>query len=108
VDNVHHTLVRAVDTSYKSFLNYFIPPVATAREYARNTRRNIGRFMRADFHDDSGLKHLIEAYYRSVLGEAPIPISYPEILLTSRIMDAIFEQLGARTERALERPHAKV
>jgi len=111
VDNVHHTLIRSVNKSYKSFLNYFIPPVTMAREYARNTRRNIGRFMRSEFHDDSGLKHLVERFYRSVLGDGPPPISYREILLTSRIMDAIFDQLGSamnRTESALNRPHAKV
>jgi len=93
IDNVHHTIVRSAAKSYKSYLNYFIPPVATAREYARNARRNVGRFLRADFHDDSGLKNLTEAFYRSVLGDAPLPISYREILLTSRIMDGIFEQL---------------
>jgi predicted dehydrogenase len=95
VDNVHHTLVRCVNQSYKSFLNYFIPPVSTARQYVGNAGRNIARFLKSDFHDDSGLKQLIETFYRSVLGEDALPISYREILLTSRIMDAIFEQLEA-------------
>jgi predicted dehydrogenase len=111
VDNVHHTMIRDVNRSYKSFLNYFIPPVAMAREHVRNTRRNVGRFLRADFHDDSGLKALVEAFYRSVLGQAPLPISYREILLTSRIMDAIFERLNRGMEHAgstRERSHAEV
>ncbi len=110
VDNVHHTLVRSFNNSYKSFLNYFVPPVTMACEYARNTRRNIGRFLRADFHDDSGLKHLVEAFYRAVLGEGPLPISYREILLTSRIMDAVFSQLGSRVvhpEPVFDRSHVQ-
>jgi len=74
-------------------MNYFLPPVGTAREYLRNAGRNVGRFLRSRFHDDSGMKSLTEAFYRSVLGEAPLPISYEKILLTSRIMDGIFEQL---------------
>jgi predicted dehydrogenase len=109
VDNVHHTLVRSRRRGYKSYLNYFIPPVTTAREYLRNARRNVGRFVRSDFHDDSGLKRLTEAFYRAVLDQGPLPISYREILLTARIMDAIFEQLDAgkaQTARPLERTEA--
>jgi len=102
VDNVHHTLIRSPLERYKSFLNYFIPPITVAREHLRNSRRNVGRFLRSQFHDDSGMKSLTEAFYRSVLGEAPPPISSREILLTSRIMDAIFEQVP--TERDAARP----
>ena len=109
VDNVHHTLIRSPHRSYKSYMNYFLPPVGTAREYLRNAGRNVGRFLRSRFHDDSGMKSLTEAFYRSVLGEAPLPISYEKILLTSRIMDGIFEQLRPEaaddtTQPARERP----
>jgi hypothetical protein len=41
------------------------------------------------------MKYLIEAFYRSIVEGTPVPIPYREILLTARIMDAIFEQLGA-------------
>jgi predicted dehydrogenase len=104
VDNVRHTLIRLPRTSYKSYMNYFIAPIADAGEYLRNSRRNVGRFLRSQFHDDSGMKSLTEAFYRSVLDDSPLPISYKEILLTSRIMDAIFEQLrrkAADTPRAV-------
>ena len=43
---------------------------------------------------DSGMKYLIESFYRSVREGGPVPIPYREILLTARIMDAIFEQMG--------------
>jgi hypothetical protein len=42
----------------------------------------------------SGMKHLIEAFYRSITDGAPLPISYRDILLTARIMDTIFGQLS--------------
>jgi len=93
VDNVHHTVIRSKNRGYKSYVNYFIPPVHTAREYLRSSTTNIRRFLRSEFHDDSGVKKLVEAFYRCVLGDAPLPIPYPEILRTSRIMDEIFAQL---------------
>ena len=41
------------------------------------------------------MKYLIESFYRSIRDDAPVPIPYREILLTARIMDAIFEQISA-------------
>jgi len=41
----------------------------------------------------SGMKYLIESFYRSIVDGTPVPIPYREILLTARIMDAIFAQL---------------
>jgi hypothetical protein len=43
------------------------------------------------------MKCLIESFYRSITDGAPLPISYREILLTSRIMDTIFEQLRTKS-----------
>jgi len=40
---------------------------------------------------DSGMKYLIQSFYRSIREDAPVPIPYREILLTARIMEAIFE-----------------
>jgi len=97
VDNVRHTVVRLEHRDYKSYANYFISPMRLAREYFRASTTNVGRFLRSDFHDDSGVKNLIEAFYRSLLGEAPLPISYDEILRTSRIMDDIFQQVSCRS-----------
>lgn len=95
VDNYHRTLFRQRRRSYKSYLNYFLPPLLDARENLRNSRRNIGRFLRSDFHDDSGLKNLIESFYAAVRGRADLPMSYREILATSRMMDSVFDQINA-------------
>jgi hypothetical protein len=50
-------------------------------------------FAAGDFHMKSGMKFLIESFYRSIADNTPGPISYREILLTARIMDSIFAQL---------------
>lgn len=57
----------------------------------------MGHFLRSEFHDDSGMKNLMEAFYRSVMTEASLPLSYSEIVLTSRIMDRIFERLESES-----------
>jgi predicted dehydrogenase len=108
VDSVHRTVIRSSRNAYKSYLNHFIPPLAIAREYLRGSKRNVARFLRSDFHDDSGMKSLTESFYRSVLDDAPLPLSYREILVTSRIMDRIFEQLRSESPSACvarERAH---
>ena len=48
----------------------------------------------------SGMKYLIESFYDSIVNDAPLPISYREIRLTSRIMDTIFEQLNTGSATA--------
>jgi hypothetical protein len=43
---------------------------------------------------DSGMRFLMESFYRSILEDAPLPIPYREIILTSRIMDKIFDRIN--------------
>jgi hypothetical protein len=98
-DNVHHTVIQHRSRGYKSYVNYVVPSIHTAREYLRSARKNVGRFLRNEFHDDAGMKTLVEAFYRAVRDETRLPIPYSEILRTSRIMDDIFAQL-AQNNRA--------
>jgi predicted dehydrogenase len=93
VDNFNRTIIRMKDTNYKSYARYFAQPLLLAQEYSRNTINNVIRFLSAKFHDDSGLTNLIGAFYDAVREQRPLPISYREIILTSRIMDSIFQQL---------------
>lgn len=102
IDNVHHTVVRRDRRGYKSYANYFIPPVQVALQHLRSSASNVARFVRSDFHDDSGLKSLVNAFYLSVLGEGPLPLSYEEILRTALTMDAIFDQLEQQALGKLE------
>lgn len=96
VDNIHHTVTRHQHRGYKSYANYVLPSIYAAREHLRSARQNVGRFLRSEFHDDAGMKNLVEAFYRSVKGEGPLPFGYDEILRASRIMDEIFGQLQAQ------------
>jgi predicted dehydrogenase len=100
-DTGNRMLVPLRPIRFKSYLRYFLGPRVIAKAYRKNSWHNIWQFLKKDFHTDSGMKTLIEKFYRSINeGTAP-PIPYREILTTVRIMDAIFSQIpaaGARTE----------
>jgi predicted dehydrogenase len=97
LDQDNETLIRLRGARYKSYLEQFVPPLALAKQYLGNVSRNARKFLANDFHMKSGMKCLIESFYVSITDGAPLPISYREILLTSRIMDAIFLQIGTKT-----------
>jgi predicted dehydrogenase len=93
LDHDHEILLKLRGKKYKSFADKFVPPVQFAKQHLGNLMFNAKLFLSNDFHVDSGIKHLIESFYRAVRGEAPLPIPYREILLTAKIMDSIFGQL---------------
>lgn len=96
LDEDKRILVKLWGGNFKSYAEHFIPPISMARQYLANFVRNARLFLAMDFHMDSGKKYLIESFYRSITDGTPVPIPYREILLTSRIMDAIFEQIAAK------------
>jgi predicted dehydrogenase len=96
LDQDQETLIKLRGKKFPSYLETFIPHVMFAEQHVGNLMRNVRTFLAGDFHMMSGMKYLIEAFYRSIVHRTPLPIPYREILLTARIMDAIFEQLGAR------------
>ena len=95
LDPDKETLTLLRGTRYPSYAEKFIPPLTFAGQYLGNFRANLGRFIKNDFHMKSGMKYLIESFYRSISDGTPEPIPYREILLTARIMDGIFEQLNS-------------
>jgi predicted dehydrogenase len=96
LDPDQETLIKLRGSRYKSYAEKFIPPITLAGQYFGNLRTNLGYFLRRDFQMKSGLKYLIEAFYRSIVDSTPVPIPYREILLTAKIMDSIFVQLDAK------------
>ena len=92
IDHEHQTVIK-VSKNYTYYLNHFISPLVDARQYLGNSVTNIKKFIKKDFYFESGRRYLIESFYRSISQGDPLPISYREILLTSRIMDDIFEQI---------------
>jgi predicted dehydrogenase len=95
VDDDHQVVLRINHKEYKSYLQYFIPPLGFAGQYVRNWKKNLGQFFKRDFFlpNDAGLKTIIANFYEAIAGRAPIPLSTREILLTARIMDEIFLQI---------------
>jgi predicted dehydrogenase len=105
VDDDHQIVLELDNKEYKSYLRLFVPPIHLARQYLGNLAGNVGKFLRNSFHlpNEAGLLTLISAFYRSVDEGTPLPIAYREILLTSRIMDAAFEQITADLEQRAAR-----
>lgn len=95
-DFEHQTLTRIPQKRYKSYLNQFIPPFKIARQYRKYGWLNIKRFLRREFHTESGMHTLISLFYRSIEEDTPLPIPYRDILLTANIMDKVFGQLQNR------------
>ena len=96
LDQDDETLIRLQGKRYTSYLQHFVPPVIFAKQYLGNLVCNARLFLARDFHMKSGMKYLIESFYRSIVENGPVPIPYREIVLTARIMDAIFEQCNVR------------
>jgi len=93
LDEDEQVVLRLRGTRFKSYLEKFVPPVVYSRQYFGNLAANLRLFLRNDFHMKSGMKHLIEQFYGSIRDHGPPPIPYREILLGSRIMDALFAQV---------------
>jgi predicted dehydrogenase len=93
LDQDHDILLKLRGDKYKSYADKFVPPAQFAKQHLDNLLTNVRLFLSNDFHMDSGMKHLIESFYNSIREGAPVPIPYREILLTTRIMDEIFNQL---------------
>lgn len=96
IDEDKRILIKLHGNNYKSYAEHFIPPVKFAKQYLSNFIHNARLFLAMDFHMDAGKKYLIESFYRSITDGTPLPIPYREILLTSKIMDAIFAQVSTK------------
>jgi predicted dehydrogenase len=94
LDEDQQTLIRLDGNRLKSYAEKFVPPVCFACQYLSNVGKNMRTFLARDFHMKSGMKFLIESFYRSVSESGPLPIRYEEILMVSRTMDRIFDQIA--------------
>lgn len=99
VDDDHQIVIKEDNKEYKSYARYFIPPFGYAKQYVGNFGLNFKKFLSRDFHlpNEAALQTLIAAFYWSIIKNEPVPIAYREIVLTSKIMDDIFEQIKRKT-----------
>ena len=95
MDQDNETLIRLRGTRFPSYVEKFAPPALFAKQYIGNISTNLRKFLGNDFHMKSGMKFLIESFHRSITEGTSLPISYREIILTARIMDAIFAQISS-------------
>jgi len=100
LDHDQETVITLRGTRFPSYAERFVPPVVFAKQYLGNLITNGRTFLARDFHMKSGMKYLIESFYRSITDGTPVPIPYREILLTARIMDLIFGQLDVHQRQA--------
>src|SRR5439155_13549627 len=82
LDQDQETLLKLRGARFKSYAEKFVPPVLFAQQYLGNLATNARSFLARDFHMKSGMTHLVEAFYLSIMEDAPVPIPYQEILLT--------------------------
>lgn len=94
LDEDQQTLIKLRGQPFKSYAERFVPPLLNAGQYLGNFGVSLRSFLARDFHMKAGMKNLIESFYQSISSNGPPPIPYREILLTARIMDAIFEQIS--------------
>lgn len=106
VDQDKETLLELSGTSFKSYAEKILPSAIFASQNLANCVRNLKYLLKNDFHMKYGMKTLIESFYRSINENSSPPIPYREILLTARIMDAIFEQVAEPVSFARESSHA--
>ena len=106
LDQDQETLIKLRGAKFQSYAEKFLPPVIDARQYLGNLTTNLRTFLARDFHMKAGMKYLIESFYRSIVEGTPEPIPHREILLTARIMDAIFVQLDLKRLQAVPAEHA--
>ena len=93
LDDDQQSVLRLRGERFKSYAEKFLPNLLFAKQHAGNFFSNLRSFLASDFHEDSSKKHLFELFYRSITEDSPPPIPAREILLTARIMDAIFDQI---------------
>jgi predicted dehydrogenase len=93
LDQNHEILLKLRGAKFKSYADIFIPPVLFAKQHLGNLFENVRLFLARDFQMDSGMKCLIESFYRAIREGTPVPIPYSQILLTAKIMDSIFDQV---------------
>jgi predicted dehydrogenase len=95
LDQDQEILIKLSGTRRKSYAEHFVSPAVMAKQYAGNVLTNVRSFLARDFHMKSGMKYLIEAFYKSITEGTRDPIAPREIILTAKIMDEIFSQLGS-------------
>jgi predicted dehydrogenase len=97
LDDNQQVVVRLNGKRHKSYLENFVAPLQMSSQFFKGSASNVRGFLARRLTMDAGMNELIARFYRAIVADDPLPVSHREILLTSRIMDAIFAQISAPT-----------
>jgi predicted dehydrogenase len=95
LDYAARTIVRSARQSHPSAIGRLFPARVQAAQFARNARRNFGRFWRHEFHYFQGMRVLLERFYDAVEGRGPDPVPHDQLLRVCRLIDGIVESTGS-------------
>jgi predicted dehydrogenase len=93
LDFISGTLTFATTSALPGAIGRVWCSFGQARQYFRESGRNVFRFARSQYDYLDGLNFLLNAFYDSIIHDTPVPIPYTEMLRTSAMMDEIFAQL---------------
>ena len=102
VDFTNGSVIPHRGVDYKSYLTYIVPPYTYAKVHLANAWRNTMDILRWRLYQDAGLTETVRRFHAAAAGGGVPPIPYREVLLTSTIMDRIFDQM--RRPAAAEAP----
>jgi hypothetical protein len=63
-------------------------------QYLLQGTKNVIRFARSEYHTLDGLNFLIDAFYKSIRQDTPVPIPYRDMLKVAALTDTVFAQLS--------------
>jgi predicted dehydrogenase len=93
VDYIARTVTIEKGPTLPSAIGRLMAGFDQSKQYSREARRNVFRFVKSDYHFFSGLNQLITLFYNSILHNAPVPIPYRDILRVTAMMDEIIRQM---------------
>ena len=100
VDYVSRTVTFEQGPRLPSAIGRLLPAFSMGKQYFHEGCRNISRFIKSDFCFFSGMNTLISRFYDSIIHNTPLPVSYPDILRISYMMDEIFAQLSQGNKKS--------
>lgn len=93
IDFALRTMSVEEKQSVPSALGRLLPPFRSSWQSLRQATHNVHEFAGSRFQFFAGMSRLLSQFYESILHDTPVPISYPEILRVSQIMDEISAQV---------------
>ena len=93
VDFMARTVTLDQEATLPSAIGRLLPAFNMGKQYKREGWKNVGKFIKSDFHFFAGMHNLIARFHESIIKDTPPPISHRDIRRIGWMMDEIFRQL---------------